>query len=111
MIKSKEEAVGEEKLPKPFVTFNEADVKRQTAFADRMGLEAAKSSLLLNLLQLVSVMGRGWDLQISPAWQSLKKCQLSDFHHPSVLSSCCILCFFPHTGVLSCRGSGSAHLQ
>lgn len=42
------------KLPKPFVTFNEADVKRQTVFADRMGLEAAKSSLLLNLLKLVS---------------------------------------------------------
>lgn len=57
VIKSKEEAVGEAKRS---VTLNEADVKRRTAFADMMGLQAAKSSLLLSLLKLVSHLGRGW---------------------------------------------------
>ena len=70
MIKSKEEAVGGVKLLKASVTFNEADVKRQTVFADMMELEAAKPSLLLILLKLVSDMGRGWDLWVSPASQS-----------------------------------------
>lgn len=65
MIKSKEEAVGGVKLLKPSVTFSKADVKRQTVFADKMGLEAAKSSLLLSVLKSVSNMGTGWDLWVS----------------------------------------------
>lgn len=71
MVKSKEEALGGANLPKASVTFNKAGVTRQTVFADVMGLEATKSSVLLSLLKLVSHMG--WDLQVSPAHQPLKK--------------------------------------
>lgn len=58
MIKSKEEAVGGVKLLNSPVTFNEADVKRQTDFVDMMGLEATKSSMFPILLKLVGDVGR-----------------------------------------------------
>lgn len=71
MVKSKGEALGGVNLPKASVTLSEADVTRQTVFADVMRLEATKSSVLLSLLKLMNHLG--WDLQVSPAHQPLQK--------------------------------------